>query len=154
MKNEDVEDIWIEAKIHNQKYIIGSVYRHPGTDISKFSEQMEIVMPKILMEQGRAFICGDFNIDDLKICKDKKTSEYFDNVLKQNFVPTICIPTLITESIATNIDNILMKLNNITINNEIERGKVYSDISDHLPNILRLKSSKEGPCFQKMKDHG
>ena len=35
-----------------------------------------------------------------------------------------------------------MKLNNHTINDEIESGNIFSNISDHLPNFIMIKSDK------------
>ena len=71
-------------------------------------------------------MCGDINIDGIK--------------LNANFLPTINLSTRITEHTATIIDNIFMKLNNLTINDEIESGNIFSDISDHLPNFIVIKS--------------
>ena len=143
MKSEDVEDIWIETTIQNHKTIIGSIYRHPGTNIENFTHNIEITMNTIQKETGKAFICGDYNIDGIKINVDQKTTNFYDTILSQNFLPTIMIPTRITENTATVIDNILMKLTNISLNDEIESGNLYSDITDHLPNFIILKSDQD-----------
>jgi hypothetical protein len=142
MKCELVEDVWIETELHDQKIIIGSVYRHPNTDVDIFIQCFEVVLEKLQNEDGKVFICGDFNIDALKSNSNSRTMEYYNTVLTQNFLPTITLPTRITESSATIIDNIFMKLDNNTLNDKMESGNIYSDITDHLPNILMIKSEK------------
>ena len=40
--NDDVEDIWLEAEVNDQKVVIGSLYRHPGTNLNVFTTDLEI----------------------------------------------------------------------------------------------------------------
>jgi hypothetical protein len=135
----NVEEVWIECNIANQKSIFGVVYRHPGGHIPDFKDKMESVVCKIQNETGRAFICGDFNIDGTKVLKDQKTTDFYNALLTQNIVPTITLPTRITEHSVTLIDNIFMKIDASTIEDEILTGNIFSDISDHLPNFMLIK---------------
>ena len=149
MNCEYVEDVWIETKLNNQKLIIGSIYRHPNTDIEIFTQHFENALDKLQYENCKVYICGDFNVDALKMYTNTRTMEYYNTVLTQNFLPTITLPTRITESSATIIDNIFMKLDNKTLNDRIESGNIYSDITDHLPNILMIKSENINENIQK-----
>ena len=139
LKCDDVEDIWIESHDSHQPIIIGSIYRHPGRDINNFTHSFENVLSKLQKENGTVFIGGDFNIDGLKVDNNSKTRDYYNTVLSHNFLPTITLPTRITDTTATVIDNILMKLDNRTINDNIESGNIYTDITDHLPNFVIIK---------------
>jgi len=69
--------------------------------------------------------------------------DHYNTILSQNYLPAITFPTRITDTSATIIDNILVKLDNKTINDEIESGNIYNDITDHLPNVIMIKSSEK-----------
>ena len=51
-------------------------------------------------------ICGDYNIDLLKVNDLKFNEEYFHNILSAGYIPTITLPTRLSAS-SSLIDNIL-----------------------------------------------
>ena len=69
-----------------------------------------------------------------------------------NFIPTITIPTRITDSTVTLIDHIFVKLPKSKINNKITAGNLLCDISDHLPNFIIInidvKKTNERPYIR------
>ena len=140
---DNVEDVWIECAINNQKFVVGSVYRHPGNKPKLFQERLENVTFKIQNETCRAFVCGDFNIDGCKINVNPQTTNFYESLLAQNFIPTISLPTRITEYSITLIDNIFMKID-ARKDDTVMAGNIYSDISDHLPNFVIIKNTKKG----------
>jgi hypothetical protein len=73
----------------------------------------------------------------LKYCNHGPTEDFFNNLLAYSYAPTITLPTRISDTSATLIDNIF--INNISL--KCKSGIVYSDISDHLPVIIHLSSA-------------
>lgn len=142
LNTDKVEDIWVESVIDGKKIIIGSVYRHPGNDIEPFRTMFDTVLHKIQTEGGRALISGDFNIDGHKIRTNVQTENFYNTVLMQNFLPTILLPTRITDHSVTLIDNIFMKIDKDLMGDRVVSGNIFSDISDHLPNFVILRSNK------------
>ena len=121
---------------NSKKYIIGNLYRLPGMIVDNFKtfiDEFSSFMETIKMLKHRAFICGDFNIDLLKVGSNGHISTYFENVLAKGFFPRITLPTRLSETANTSsntlIDNILT--NNIEENNEAKSGILINDISDH-----------------------
>ena len=108
--------------------IIGCVYRHPGTNLINFNNDLEMRLHKINNEGCLSIISGDFNIDGLKASKDRHTN---------TLMPSITLPARITENSMTLIDNIFVNMNKNTMDSVLS-GNIFSDISDHLPNFTVL----------------
>ena len=122
--------------VNEQKVIVGSVYCHPGTNLDNFKDDLEKTLHIIDKESCNSFICGDFNVDGLKIDTDLKTSDFYECLMTSNFIPTVTLPTRITDTTMTLIDNIFMKFDRKNIHEMVVSGNIYSDISDHLPNFI------------------
>ena len=135
--NENVEDLWIESDLNGKRIIIGCVYRHPGTNIVDFNNDLERCLNKISYEGCLSIISGDFNIDGLKINADKHTSYFYECMMANMFIPSITLPTRITENTMTLIDNVFIKMNKKTMSSVVS-GNIFSDITDHLPNFTVL----------------
>ena len=78
-----------------------------------------------------AYLCGDYNIDLLKMTSIQMHEDYFDNILSAGYIPTITLPTRLSEN-STLIDNIFT--NNVS--NQITAGILDTHISDHQPIII------------------
>ena len=134
----DAEDVWVEAEVGDKKVIIGSVYRHPGTNLKNFKNCLDKTLHKIDNVTCNSFVCGDFNVDGMKMNTDSKISEFYECLMTLNFIPTIILPTRITDTTMTLIDNIFMKFDRRNVNDMVVSGNIYSDISDHLPNFVMV----------------
>ena len=77
-------------------------------------------------------ICGDYNIDLLKVKKHKLTAEFIDTMFSMNMYPLITKPTRITAYSATLIDNIFTNI----LDNSTISGLLLNDTSDHLPVFM------------------
>ena len=132
--NLPIEDIWLEIN----DYIVGVIYRHPNYNIDMFNTLLEQAISAVKLENKSFIICGDINIDLLQT-HINKNKLYLDLLLSNNIIPTITLPTRITDHSATIIDhiNIYRSLNLIT--NKITCGNVFLDISDHLPNFVIIE---------------
>ena len=85
---------------------------------------------------------GGFNANLLHSDLDKETSNFIDDIYSNSFFPTINLPTHITASSKTLIDNIFY--NDICKKNKV--GNITTTISDHLTHFLAIPS-KETPIL-------
>ena len=67
---------------------------------------MLLLLEKLSLEKKEIILMGDFNINLLHSDVDKETSNFMDNIYSNSFFPTINLPTRITASSKTLIDNI------------------------------------------------
>ena len=72
---------------------------------------------------------GDFNVDLLKLEAHGPTSDYMGEFTSGGFYPLVSLPTRLTDTTATLIDNIWT--NNLVA--KMGSGLVTVKISDHLP---------------------
>ena len=134
------ENVWIEVIINRSKIVIGGVYRHPSRFIDEFNEQIEQTLSKINNGKYQCIVCGDINIDLLKL-HSNPVAKYLDTVVANSFLPALFLPTRITSTSATLIDHIYV--NNLKKEHfDIHCGNLLHQISDHLPNFIVLKETQ------------
>ena len=134
-----IENIWLEISKGSQQYLIGGTYRHPGQDIDKFTAKIEKILLQLKKLNSDCFIAGDINIDFVKYDSHSATSNYVENLLMYNFIPTITMPTRITPKTATLIDHIYFSPGSkYNPQFAIQSGNIWCDITDHLPNYCLL----------------
>ena len=102
-----LESTFVEIINKGRKNIvIGCVYKHPSMDIDEYNSLFEKVMDKISYENKEFYLLGDFNLDLLQMDDDSKIDDFY-NIISSNFlVPHITIPTRVTSTSKTLIDNI------------------------------------------------
>ena len=108
-----VEDLWVEvANNVGEKHIVSVIYRHPRGNVKPFTEHFEKSLSKIENNRSikHSLITGDFNIDLIKFDLSDNTNEYLNVVLKNGFIPTILLPTRITNQACTLIDHIFLSM--------------------------------------------
>ena len=125
----DVESLFIELIREGGKKnaIVGVVYRPPSGNVAAFKEQMGQVLSKIGRKE--AYIMGDFNIDLLKSHTHQQSSDFLEGFYSGGFYPVVSLPTRITDTTATLIDNIFTN----NLERQVESGLVTVRVSDHLP---------------------
>ena len=98
-------------------------------------------MSKIESDSGikHSIITGDFNIDLVKFDLNNNTNEYLNTVLKNGFIPTILLPTRVTNHACTLIDHMHYFSRNNRI--QIASGNLMTDMSDHFANFIILYSN-------------
>ena len=164
--NYKFENVWFEILKCGSKYIVGGIYRHPNQSVSDFCSLLEPKLCKLSKGKTPAFIAGDINVDLVKVDSNMVVASYLNNVLVYNFLPTVLLPTRITENSATIIDHIYyFEGNNFKHDFKLYSGNFYSDITDHLPiftvltkphvpenindrPLIRLHSPKNNAAFQ------
>ena len=78
IKNKHFESTWVEIKNKRSKNIIcAAIYRHPhDTHFQEFFEYMEHSITKLSEEKKEIYICGDLNIDLLKLESNRKYQQF------------------------------------------------------------------------------
>ena len=117
-------------KPRSKKYILCNIYRRPNEiveDINTFAMELSSFLVKVKNLNRPVYVCGDYNIDLLKVKINKHYCRYFDEIISNGFFPKITLPTRIADHSSTLIDNIFT-------NNIDETGKsgiLLNNISDH-----------------------
>ena len=134
-------------KIHKKantykKYIIGNIYRRPSDSIDElllFNQEFALLLNKLQANPHKSYICGDFNINLLKINDSEHYNAFFENVTSTGFSTQITMPTRLSDNSNTLIDNIFT--NNIC--KPHESGILVTPISDHLMQFCIFKGNYE-----------
>ena len=140
IKTNHIESVWVEIKNKRSKNIIcGNIYRHPhDMYFQDFLEYLEETLSKISSENKEIYICGDFNIDLLKLDSNTKYKQFYDLMCSYGFAPKILQPSRITENTATLIDNIFTN----NLENNVISGNIITDLSDHYSQFITISREK------------
>lgn len=139
INSNNMESLFIEIALHKTKTVrVGCVYRAPNTDISEFNNELQTILEE--NNNKSMFICGDFNIDLLKYECHQNSQDFVNQLFSFGFYPLINMPTRVTFSSNTIIDNIYTNEVGVTMKN----GIMINDISDHLPifNLVEYSYSR------------
>ena len=121
--------------------IVGNIYRRPNEILHDFRMfQEEFVEALENFNRNPVYLCGDFNIDLLKLNVKDHYHTFFNNLIAAGYFPRISLPTRITNHSATLLDNIFT--------NELgshQSGILVNNISDHQMiytyNTTQIKST-------------
>ena len=122
-------EVWRKNIIY-KKYVIGNIYRLPSyisDDVKSFINEFTALLNGLSMRSKSVYLCGDYNIDLLKIHSVEDYSSFFDNIISSSFVPKITLPTRICDTRSSLIDNIYTN----TIDKDHTSGILIRPISDH-----------------------
>ena len=144
------DSLFTEIIIDNQpKLIIGNIYRSPGAlNLTDFNNDIEIILDKIKKEKCNIIISGDFNVNLLNVNKHKLTTDFIDLWTTKGYIPELTLPTRVTYSTATLIDNIFTKSikNSLTLS----KGILTTDLSDHYPSFIEIQTINKLPKKKKI----
>ena len=120
---------------------MGSSYKAPNTNPSKFTDHVKKVISKVQSERDEKelILCMDHNLDLLKCHLHEPTRAFLDNLVEKGVFLTITCPTRIMQTSATLIDNTFVSSK---LHRSFDSGILLSDISDHLPSLVLLKQTK------------
>ena len=139
MSSTNLESTFVQiTRICKSDIIVGCIYKHPNMKVEDFiSSHLEPFCDKILSENKTFILLGDFNIDLLKYDSNKWIDKFLDVINSNSLQPTITIPTRITTTSETLIDNIFMSQSLFSADNSnIITGNILADVSDHLPQFV------------------
>ena len=109
--------------------IIGNIYRVPKellSDFHTFQEEFDEALELLRTNRSPIYLCGDFNIDLLKINSKNHYNTFYNSLTAAGYLPRISLPTRVTNHSATLTDSIFStELDN---NNS---AVIVNNISDH-----------------------
>ena len=117
-------------KPQSKIYVLCNIYRKPNEivdDLDTFTIELSLLLYKIKNLKHSLYVCGDFNIDLLKVKENRHYCKYFDEIIAHGLFPKITLPTRICESSSTLIDNIFTD----NIDEVGTSGILLNQISDH-----------------------
>ena len=137
------ESVWIEIKNNNSKNVVcGSIYRHPKqktADFNDFYNYLDSTLKKLDDENKEIYICGDFNIDLLKMNDVHSYLEFFNLLSCYRLLPFIVHPTRVVDrQVPSLIDNIFS--NNLS--DVVHSGNIYLTLSEHFSQFASVKHEK------------
>ena len=95
-QNDSLESTWIEIKNKNNKIILcGCIYRHPKYNLSEFINYLETTLAS---ENKELYLCGDFNIDLVKLDERNIYQLYYNLLCSFGFLPLNVQPTRVVEN--------------------------------------------------------
>ena len=104
----------IDPRNVRNNFIVGNFYRPPHDHIDKLTNFIEYFGNSLsnLETQGEhAYVCGDHNIDLLKIKSNVHNYNFFEHILTSGFLPAITLPTRLSDN-STLIDNMFYNSSN------------------------------------------
>ena len=110
----------------------------------KFNNDFMNTLLKKLTSENKPIITGNFNLNLIKYMQNTGVNQFLENILSNNFIPQVTLPTRITEKTATLIDNIFT--NSYKHNSNCLSSNITTYISDHLPQFLITENLKQ-PSF-------
>ena len=133
-----MESIFIELfNNNNSNTVRGCIYKHSKVLVTEFMEDYLVpLLEKLAKEKKETILMEEFNINNKNRNSDRDTSSFIDTIYSNSLYPTINIPTRITSTSKTLIDNILY--NNIT--KSIPAGNIVTSILDHLTQYIFIPS--------------
>ena len=138
------EDLMVQiTNKSGEKHIVSVIYRHPRGDVKLFADQIENSLSKIENDRTikHSVITGDFNIDLIKFDLNNNINDHLNTVLQNSFVPTILLPTRVTDHTCTLIDHIYCFSRNAKTN--LASGNLLTDRSDHFADFSILHSNTQ-----------
>ena len=129
-----IVEIFNPNAIQRRKIIVGNIYRPPNNyrkNFNIFINEFNDTLLEFYANNQNTYLCGDYNVDLLKINSMQAHEEYFDNILSSGYVPTVTLPTRFSNN-SSLIDNVF------TTNLSPDLFSCVLDvyISDHQPVIL------------------
>ena len=76
------------------------------SDITTFNEEFAETLDILHTKRTPTYLCGDSNIDLLKIHQKPNYCTFYDNLISSGYLPRISLPTRLTDHSATLIDKI------------------------------------------------
>ena len=134
------ESVWIEIKNKNSKNIVcGCIYRHPSQQTSEFNKYLDSTLKIISDENKEIYLCGDFNIDLLKIDDSKHNLEFYNLLNCYGILPLIVQPTRVVERHNPSlIDNIFSN----NLGDPTSSGNIYFTLSEHFSQFASVNRGK------------
>ena len=123
---------------NNKNIVCGCIYRHPNylnSDISEFNKYLDTTLSKLVKEKKEIYICGDFNIDLLKMNDFPTYLEFYTLLNSHGLLPFIVQPSrVVSNQVPSLIDNIF----STNISDAVSSGNIYLTLSEHFSQFASV----------------
>ena len=107
VNNDNLETVFAHITHNNKSIKVGCCYRPPSSsNIDAFISELYEKLQAVELHSCDFLLCGDMNLDLLKVNEDRNVSKFIDTLCTLSLLPAIVKPTRITETSFTLIDNI------------------------------------------------
>ena len=106
-------------------------------DLNVFINEFTDLLIVLRARSKSVFLCGDYNIDLLKINANDNFNIFYENVISSSFIPSITLPTRICDTTSTLIDNIYTN----SVDKICTSGILIRPISDHQMYFCMINSN-------------
>ena len=144
------ENLWvrIKATVSSIHYIIGTIYRHPTSNMKDFSDYLNNSISELNDTKSYYFIIGDININTSSQSNNIVTN--YLNMLDSNSVASLTNnPTRVTNTSSSTLDHILTNENRLRISPFV----LNHVITDHYPVMVTVSQNvtkcKTQPKFKR-----
>ena len=131
---KQIIEIFDPNKNQRQKIVIGNIYRPPYNlrdNLNTFMIEFNSTLLEHHTNSQKIYMCGDYNVDLLKLNSIPFNEIYFDNILSPGYIPKMTLPTRLSEN-STLIDNIFTT----NLSSDLSAYILDMHISDHELIIL------------------
>ena len=98
-----------------------------SANVKSFTNGFTNLLNLLRIHSKCVYMCGDYNIDLLKIQTTGEFSLFYENIIATGFAPKITLPTRICDTTSTLIDNVYSNV----IDKSHTCGILIRPISDH-----------------------
>lgn len=123
-------------RIKQPNIIVGTIYRHHSLSVKDFNKILGTLLENINKQGKLLVLTGDFNINLLNYDTDTNVTNFIDTLSNYLILPHINLPTRITETSKTLIDNIFIS----PTTQKSTSGNFITGISDHLAQFVVLEN--------------
>ena len=130
-----------DRKCAGKNIVVGCIYRHPSnlkSDISEFNKYLDATLSKLVKEKKEIYICGDFNIDLLRMNDFETHLEFYTLLHSHGLLPFIVQPSrVVSNQVPSLIDNIF----STNISDAVSSGNIYLTLSEHFCQFASVNCS-------------
>ena len=101
-------EIFNPIKTQRQKIVIGNIYRPPNNlrdSLNTFMGEFNATLLENHANSQKTYMCGDYNVDLLKVTDRQFNDDYFNHILSAGYIPKVTLPTRLSDN-STLIDNV------------------------------------------------
>ena len=94
-------EIFNPNKAQRQEIVIGNIYRPPYNlrdNLNTFMGEFNATLLENNANSQNTYMCGDYNVDLLKVNNTQFNDDYFYNILSAGYVPKVTLPTRLSEN--------------------------------------------------------
>ena len=137
------ESLFLEVTLADgKKIIIGDIYRAPREEvniITTFIVELSHILTLLNRMKLPVYLCGDYNINLLKMHEKNSYEIFFETMLVHSYLPNITLPTRLTDTSNTLIDNVFAN----SVKFEAVFGIPINNISDHQAIFTIITTPRE-----------